>query len=335
MKNENKVECKICNKKYKSISRTHLLTHNMTMEQYKKQFPHSPMHSNSTKKKLSTNRLEYWVDKHGKDKGKEEYEKYKKFLGEKNTFEYKHKVHGWSKDDFDTFNKKRAVTLENLIIKHGDLIGRKKYNDYVEKQRYVGISEDYFIEKLGEVDGKKRFKEVCDKKAHNLKNYERIYGSKTAAKEKLKDFFTKIENNEFSSSVEQEFIVDLLITMEKDYSLKFSKVYSIIHGNQYGVWSKRLEKLIKMDLVILDLDVCIEFNGNYWHCNPEMYTENFVHPNLKMNAADIWERDDKRYQDIAEHGMHVKVIWEKDYKNNRDKIIKDTIEWIHNLKDQK
>jgi len=35
------------------------------------------------------------------------------------------------------------------------------------------------------------------------------------------------------------------------------------------------------DYVIPDLFFCIEFNGDYWHMNPNKYKENYVNPTTK------------------------------------------------------
>lgn len=331
---ENKVTCAVCGKNYKAISRTHLKTHGMTMEDYKRRYPMCEMQSPQTKKKLSTNRLEYWVEKHGETIGKKKYKEYRNFLAEKNTFEYKNKKYGWSKEDFNEYNKKRAVTLKNLSRKHGDEVGKKLYEDYVDKQRYSGVSEDYFIELLGEEQGKARYKELCKEKAHTLETYTKRYGSKKLAEEKLKEFFSKIESNKFSSELEREFILKVIQRLSEE-EIAFEKMYSILNENQYGMWSHRLEKLIKLDLVILDIDACIEFNGNYWHCNPQMYTSDFIHPTLKKTAKEIWKIDEKKKKDVMEKGFNVKVVWELEYRNNKDLVIEEIVKWIKELKDQK
>jgi len=54
--NKNFIECEICHKKLKSLTNTHLKTHNITLEEYKIKFPHSKYHSecfiNKTTKNL-------------------------------------------------------------------------------------------------------------------------------------------------------------------------------------------------------------------------------------------------------------------------------------------
>jgi len=110
-----KVKCEICGKKFKVITRTHLKTHGLSVKEYKERYPNAETHLLTIRKKLSTNREDYWVEKHGPEEGKRRYEEYKNFLAEKNTFEYKKEKYGWTEEKFKQFNNSRAVTEDNLI----------------------------------------------------------------------------------------------------------------------------------------------------------------------------------------------------------------------------
>ena len=35
----------------------------------------------------------------------------------------------------------------------------------------------------------------------------------------------------------------------------------------------------------------IEYNGDYWHCNPRKYDANYYHQVGECTAKDIWDRD--------------------------------------------
>ena len=98
------------------------------------------------------------IQKYGKKKGKQHWVKYKRKQSESNTFEYKAKKHGWTKNEFDEFNKKRSTTLRNMIERHGKDIGIEMWNEYVERQRYTTTIE-YFIEKHG-IDAENKWNEL-------------------------------------------------------------------------------------------------------------------------------------------------------------------------------
>ena len=47
------------------------------------------------------------------------------------------------------------------------------------------------------------------------------------------------------------------------------------------------------------------------------------HPYLKMTASEKWEFDNNRINKLKNAGYDVKVVWEMDYKNNKELIIED------------
>ena len=72
----------------------------------------------------------------------------------------------------------------------------------------------------------------------------------------------------------------------------------------------------------------IEYNGDFWHANPLIYDENFINPVSKLTATDIWDKE-ARKEDVANlHGYTMLRVWESDYKNNKDKVIQDCINFL-------
>ena len=55
------------------------------------------------------------IKKWGIELGKQKWQEYRNKQSEKNKFEYKQNKFGWTKEQFDEFNKSRAVTLKNMI----------------------------------------------------------------------------------------------------------------------------------------------------------------------------------------------------------------------------
>jgi hypothetical protein len=56
----------------------------------------------------------------------------------------------------------------------------------------------------------------------------------------------------------------------------------------------------------------IEFNGDFWHCNPLKYTSDFFHPILKLTATEIWNKDKIKKQIAEQQGYKIKYIWENE-----------------------
>lgn len=78
------------------------------------------------------------------------------------------------------------------------------------------------------------------------------------------------------------------------------------------------------DFYVPKYNLLIEYNGDYWHCNPELYDENYYHKKKRMKSIDIWEYDSKKIELSEKYGYNLEVVWERDYKTNPN-IIFDKI----------
>lgn len=58
----------------------------------------------------------------------------------------------------------------------------------------------------------------------------------------------------------------------------------------------------------------IECYGDYWHCNPIKFSENYFHKRIKKTANEIWNNDKNRIQLLKSLGYNIKIIWENDWK---------------------
>lgn len=68
------------------------------------------------------------------------------------------------------------------------------------------------------------------------------------------------------------------------------------------------------DIFVPKLNLIIEVNGDYWHANPEKYSENDIIGHKHVCASDIWKRDEKKILDLRAMGYNVAVIWESELK---------------------
>lgn len=84
-----------------------------------------------------------------------------------------------------------------------------------------------------------------------------------------------------------------------------------------------IEKLVPKskyfaDIILLDKKKIIEYNGDYWHCNPRKYSADYFNKKIKKYAKDIWENDLQRRKSLENLGYSVLCIWEYDFINNRE-----------------
>ncbi|MBC8428385.1 hypothetical protein H8D04_00735 [bacterium] len=89
----------------------------------------------------------------------------------------------------------------------------------------------------------------------------------------------------------------------KNEKVKYVSQYNIILNDG---------SFIFVDFYLPDTNVVLEVDGDYWHCNPIIYDENYVHEASGKTANEIWKEDNVRTKRIKSLGYNVKRIWESD-----------------------
>jgi hypothetical protein len=237
------------------------------------------------------------IKKWGDEVGKKKWDEYRNKQSISNKFEYKRDKYGWTKNDFDNYNKSRSVTIENLINRHGEEIGLEIWNKYCDQQKYT-TSINYFIEKYGKVQGEYKYNDFSKKRLFN-KGYSKM----------------------------SFYLFEYL-------SNRIDKNYKIYYGeNEWYSYDNINKKYYLLDFYIKDLNIGIEFNGDIWHANPDIYESNDItfpfDTNLKV--SDIWEKDKIKNDFLKTKLNKLIIIWEKDFKkdgleNTINKILKEIYE---------
>jgi G:T-mismatch repair DNA endonuclease (very short patch repair protein) len=80
------------------------------------------------------------------------------------------------------------------------------------------------------------------------------------------------------------------------------------------------------DIFLPQFNLIIEYNGDYWHCNPNKYSKDYFHQVKGMTAEKLWEYDKNKVDIILKNGYNLEVVWESDYKSDKtiiNKLIKN------------
>jgi len=88
---------------------------------------------------------------------------------------------------------------------------------------------------------------------------------------------------------------------------------SLPSGGFYGEHEKTIRgktKVHRTDFVLGKK--VIEYNGDYWHANPSIYSDGEIMIR-KKKANDIWMHDAAKVVDLEQAGYQVLTIWENDY----------------------
>ncbi len=73
----------------------------------------------------------------------------------------------------------------------------------------------------------------------------------------------------------------------------------------------------------------IEFNGDYWHCNPKLYEADYFNKNKSLTAAEIWQYDKEKIKVASRHNYQVLVIWERNWIEDPKQTIEQCIKFIN------
>ena len=242
---------------------------------------------------------EKMIKKYGITEGTERWNSYCKKQADSNKFEYKHEKHGMTYEEYDEYNKSRAVTLDNMIKRYGVQDGLFHWNQYVERQRYTCTLE-YFIEKYGDTIGTEKYNDFVEKR--NTSN--RLFGPSAISLEMFDKLIKNYKNN-------------IVYYDENEYS---------VHTNK--------QCLYHVDYYDKTLNIIIEFYGDFFHLNPKIYDANFIqfkHHEKAILAKNRWQHDKERIDDIQQTlNCKVIIVWESTYKNGKKGTINSLIQMINN-----
>lgn len=103
----------------------------------------------------------------------------------------------------------------------------------------------------------------------------------------------------------------------------------IEYVRQFRLYFDKKKKRRFYDFYIPVLNLIIEYNGDFWHANPNKYKENDILnlPSGKIEAKKIWEKDAFKLDLAKRMGHNIITIWESETKHKSKQEIKALIEY--------
>jgi len=197
----------------------------------------------------------------------------------------------------------------------------KCYTDYLRK----GGNTNPAFGKGGYFKGKKHsLKTIKQMKETALRNSDKIskrnsgikngmYGkthTEEVRKRLSRNIIERMKNNNFYRNTIPEKIYEEL--------LKFSGLKeNIDYFKQKNIEDKSIDFYIPLS------KTCVFIDGDFWHCNPKKFNDNFLHPRKQMTAKQIWEHDKNISSLLQSKGYKVVRIWESEInakEGNKDKL---------------
>jgi G:T-mismatch repair DNA endonuclease (very short patch repair protein)/predicted nucleic acid-binding Zn ribbon protein len=194
---------------------------------------------------------------------------------------------GYTEDEAKAIITKNADTqsLESYISRYGEAEGTLKYNELCNYRK-----ETYTLEGSIARHGEEKGEEVWQNRFANKQN------SKVAA-----DFF-----NAVIAEIPTGFNVHVGGEGKKEFGVRN------LENNKYYLY----------DFVIPKLKVCVEFHGDYWHCNPTKYSADYYHTQANKYAADLWAYDQLKIDTMTKYrGYDTTVVWESEAKAKLPEVI--------------
>ena len=285
------VECKICRKWFDQLCGHLKAKHGISLEEYKQKFPGAKIQSSFYTKELSRR----W-----KGKNNPGY----RHNGTLSPFSDKF-VNGY---DPTIHERKKQTTLKNREFNNPNTLNYYLHKGYSNKEAIelrkqyknsITFSLENCIKKYGEKEGTKKFN------SRQIK-WQATLNSKSP--EEIADINKRKIAKGYSISKAEKEIQNFLLNLfeiESQYVIlkeKKSFIYDIAYKNKI-----------------------IEYHGDYWHCNPKKYPAEYFNRRLKCTAGEKWIKDQDKLKIIKDAGFDVLVIWEYDYKKNKEKILQDCV----------
>jgi hypothetical protein len=294
------------------------------------------------KLKKSTVTEEMYIQKYGDDMGKEKWkelckskvsfseqhfvEKYGESIGKKRWKETLDKKLKSQKENFKNKKWKNGRTLVEYQERYGIEDGYKRWDIRNKRQSYM-LSLQRYIDDFGDEKGR----EICHKIKDNnsITVYIKRYGTELGP-ERYKLFIEKLlaynENKPNYSKVSQELFWQIASALpdDKQKNLKFAEL-----NDEQIFYTGTDLKIIQVDFKCNNK--IIEFNGDFWHANPNQYTNDDIlhHPNNHILAEDLWKKDKQRIEWLESNGYTVLTVWESDYNYNKQEVINKCINFIN------
>ncbi len=239
---------------------------------------------------------------------------------------------------------KRGYAIDESILKSNDIMDMihektwKKRREHPELYSDVnttqikywlkkGFSEEESIEKVK--DRQSTFTlETCIKKYGEIKGLEIYNNRQKKWSDKIEKKYRNGEFVRFRKENYSRVEIELFGSIIKRININENEVY--FGDNQFFRYFKELGKTFSYDFVYKNKRKVIEFNGDYWHCNPIIYQKNYFHKYLQLFAYEIWERDELKNNALIQQHYDVLVIWENDYKKDKEKVIQECIDFLKN-----
>lgn len=289
------MKCEICGFTGKSLVSHIVRKHHISVDEYKEQFNVKSVHYISEEQKLYlsnmwTERMKdpYWITKMSENKQSVWKVDYWISIGFSESDAIL-KVKEYQSNN----SKKRDYTKSPTILS-------------VEYYTNRGVDEETAIENIRKIQSK------LSAKSNKFRGRKHSTESKNKIRNGMINHIHKVGVDEWVSHYGD--LSDPIYRSKGEVEL-FNIVSNITKG-----YISANKFICGYNVDILCDKKIIEYFGDYWHCNPTVYSSDYFHSKVNKTASEIWEADSLRKRVLLDSGYNVLVIWESDFKNGTQYI---------------
>jgi len=206
---------------------------------------------------------------------------------------------------------KDTTSIEAFIKRYGHDKGSEEYDKYIELRKKTSPRcKNYWI-KYHDGDEELAKQSLRNYHKRDLEFFIDRYGE-SLGKTKHLEFINKTtSHNKYYSKMSQ----DLFWQLYKELNLTEQDTKFFELNEEQLFYNSN--NIIKVDFKYKNN--IIEFNGDYWHANPKIYKkDDFINGKI---AEDTWKKDNSRYEFLKSVGYNVIVIWENEWKTDKDSVL--------------
>ncbi len=299
---DNFITCRLCLEMFSVIGGSHLKSkHNMTSKEYKLLFPNAPTINENERQKM-INRISGKNNPNHESRTTEE-ERRSRSPFSKDFVNYK--------DDINDEQRQKFIdwALDGIVNStHIEYYTRQGYTEEeaikLRAERQSTFSLKICIEKHGEEEGRKVFTDRQVAWQETLAKNGNMKGGYSAVSQVIfNEIMTYYKGN-----------IDNIFYATKNYEISLRKDVGIC----------------KYDITDKDKMKMIEYQGDLYHGNPELYkADDYPHPyKTWMTSEELWKEDELKRQAAVKNGFELLVIWEKDYLSDKKATIEKCLKFL-------
>ena len=201
---------------------------------------------------------------------------------------------------------------QQLLIKHKEMI-KEKMGDKTRQFRCVEywMNKGYTKEDAQKIISEKQRTfslEKCIEK-YGVDEGTRIFNERQIKWQK--SLHNALKNNETNGKTQSKF-ANSIIKVLKDF-YKGEKEFLV---DKYSFDYRYKNKLI-------------EFNGDYWHMNPSLFSKDDINKTTGLTAEQTWKKDNDKKIMAESNDFRLLIIWESEYKKDAASTIKKCLDFLH------